>query len=224
MSLVALHKSASQAYRLDFSPPPGLPAIAHATETGQILAPLGRLATNTGQLLRLGALRTVLAFGQGEGFFFRVGREQILYERWSGVTAWEELDPDLAELSARSSWDSSVPMFPSRNELSEHLKELKVVSWFGFRSGTSNMWNHSLKGLVLNQKVISQACLGLFQVDLILTTQQFPRTRLCLSFEQGRLWLWGSAKTDYLALATARTPSGFPLHPVIQLGEAFLIT
>jgi len=224
MPIVALQKIAGQTYRSDFTPPPGLPALPHAAETGQILTPLGRLSANTGQLLRLGALRSVLAFGQGEGFFFRINRDQIQYERWAGVTSWEELDPELAELAVRTSWETSGPMFPSRTELAEHLKDLKIVSWFGFRSGTSNMWNHSLKGLVLNQKMISQACLGLFQVDLILTTQQFPRTRLCLSFEQGRLWLWGSAKTDYLAVATARSPSGFQLHPVIQLGEAFLIT
>lgn len=224
MPIAALKKVASQTYRLDFTPPPGLPALPHAAETGQVLAPMARLANSTGQLLRLGTLRSALAFGQGEGFFFRIGRESVQYERWAGVTSWEELDPDLAELGGNPTWEPLVPVCPSRGEVSDLLKELKVVSWFAFRSGSSNMWNHALKGLVLNQKMISQACLGLFQVDLILTTQQFPRTRLCLNFEQGRLWLWGSAKTDYLAVATARTPSGFPLHPVIQLGEAFLIT
>ncbi len=199
-------------------------------DVGPILSSFVRLVGQASPLLRLGTLRHLTSWGAGHGFTLQRQPEGQFFQYFDSVCGWEDVCSELQEeVEDRANalevvTEAGPPAFPNRNEISQLLNESKPVEWFAFRHGSSNTWTVHPKRHVIDREPIRKVCLLLFQADLILNNQQFPRSRIRASFENGRLWVWVNRKGDFLALLSSKGNSPGPSRQILQLGEAFRLT
>lgn len=210
-------------FKPDFTPFPGAEQTLSAEEVGPVLGTLARIAGMLGTTLKAGSIKALVSWGYGQGLAMRWQRDRVEYEAWDGITCWEEADPELRGEKRQRTLESGWPLFPSPGEWVDLLKEVRAVDWFALRPANTSTWQETVKGVIMNRRAISQAALQLFQINLILNTQQYPRGRLAVTFENHRLWLWNNGKGDFLAVCSARVPNAFPLIQIAHLGECFFL-
>lgn len=199
-------------------------------DVGPVLFSFSRLVNQASPLLRLGTMRHLAAWGGGRGFTISRNPEGQLFQYLDGVCGWEDVAPEFREEAEDNpnpleKFFENVPsVFANRGEVTQLLTESKPVEWFAFRHGASNTWTVHAKRHVIDREPIRKVCLLLFQADLILNNQQFPRSRIRASFENGRLWVWANRRNDFLVLLSAKSNSPGPSRQILQLGEAFRLT
>ncbi len=199
--------------------------VDNAADIGSVMATVNRLAVNVGGQLKLGSINKFHSWGDGKGFNYSHEKESVNYEAYEDITEWVELDSSLAGRSDdKKNFDSQIPLFPSRLDIQRYLNDLKIVSWFGIMNGSNKTWQHNFKNFITERNLITQVCKSIFQMDIILKTQVYPRSRLSASYDNGRIWVWVNNKNDYLVVCTAKSRQSISYLPVIELGEAFYIS
>ena len=207
----------------DFSPLEVSGEAVDADKASLILSTINRLSRSIGNFLRLGEMRIFSSWGGGRGLLYQNQRNQIQYELSDQVTCWEEVESSLEEDIEWKYYEQLIPFFSSFEEIVDYLNDMEMVTWFAVRKSISSSWKFNFKRNIADRKLIQQACNGAYRTIVIFSAQQLPRSRFCIGFENGKLWIWRDHRGDNLILLTKKASSNSQIQQVIQVGESFLL-